>query len=168
VSKDRRSSASGGDEPEIVVPDNALAGKVGRREGEAPDAGFRAAAAAIDEQAIDFIGRVRSDIEEVRCALDIASGNDGRREAAIDRVFALVHNMKGQGTTFGYPLVSQIGALVCSMLQRGQPVDDARLRVVKAHIDALDLVIEHNLVGTGGPLGTKLVDRLEKLAASAV
>ena len=152
---------------EFIASKNSLADKAPRRDGEGPDALFAAADAAIRNQAIDYVARLQRDLVEVKQAIEIALTSDDRRDAAVDRLFALIHNMKGQGTTFGYPLVSQIGALTCSMLQRARPTDDARLRIVKAHIDALSIVIEHNLAGDGGPLGVKLVERLEGLSAAA-
>lgn len=151
---------------EIITPADSLADKVSRSEGEGADALFEVADAAIKKQAIDYVARLQRDLVEVKNAIDIALANDERRDAVVDRLFSLIHNMKGQGTTFGYPLVSQIGALTCSILQRSRPADDSRLRIVKAHIDALSIVIEHNLAGDGGALGTKLVERLEGLSAA--
>ncbi len=167
MSKNTEIGENGGDAAEVIIPISSLADKIQRREGEGAEALFEAAGAAIESQAIDYLDRLRGDLTEVKAAIDIALGSDGRRDAAVDRLFALIHNMKGQGTTFGYPLVSQIGALTCSILQRSQPADEARLRIVKAHIDALGIVIEHNLAGNGGALGAKLVDRLEGLSAAS-
>lgn len=166
VSKNTEPGARGDHAVEVITPVSSLADKIQRREGEGAEALFEAADAAIESQAIGYLGRLRSDLTEVKSAIDIALAADDRRDAAVDRLFALIHNMKGQGTTFGYPLVSQIGALTCSILQRSQPADEARLRIVKAHIDALSIVIEHNLAGNGGSLGAKLVERLEGLSAA--
>ncbi len=167
MSKNTETGGKGDAAVEIITPTSTLADKIQRREGEGAEALFEAAGAAIESQAADYLGRLRSDLAEVKSAIDIALGTDGRRAAAVDRLFALIHNMKGQGTTFSYPLVSQIGALTCSILQRSPPADEARLRIVKAHIDALSIVIEHNLAGNGGALGTKLVERLEGLSAAS-
>lgn len=167
MTKNTEIGATGGGPAEVIAPTSSLADKIQRREGEGAEALIKAADAAIGSQAIDYLGRLRSDLAEVKSAIDIALNSDDRRDAAVDRLFSLIHNMKGQGTTFGYPLVSQIGALTCSILQRNQPADEARLRIVKANIDALSIVIEHNLAGNGGALGSKLVERLEGLNAAA-
>jgi len=157
----------GGGSAEVIKPDLSLADKVRRAEGEDAEALFDAADAALRRQAVDYLARLRGDLVEVKAAIDIALSPDGPRDAAVDRLFSLVHNMKGQGTTFGYPLVSQIGALTCSILQQSRSADDDLLRIVKAHIDALSIVIEHNLAGEGGPLGARLVEGLQGLNAAA-
>jgi len=167
VSKNTEFDGNGDDGVEIITPKTSLADKVQRSEGASAEQLFDAAQTAIDTQALAYLGRIRGDLVEVKSAIDIALGADDRRDAAIDRLFTLIHNMKGQGATFGYPLVSQIGALTCSILQQSRPASDARLRIVKAHIDALGIVIEHNLAGNGGPLGVKLVERLEELGAAS-
>ncbi|MEE8333605.1 MAG: Hpt domain-containing protein [Alphaproteobacteria bacterium] len=167
MSKNAEPDGNGDKIVEVITPTSSLADKIQRNEGESAEPLFEAAEATIDSQATDYLARLRSDLTEVKSAIDIALGNDDRRDAAVDRLFALIHNMKGQGMTFGYPLVSQIGALVCSILQHSPPADEARLRIVKAHIDALSIVIEHNLAGSGGELGNKLVERLEGLSAAA-
>jgi HPt (histidine-containing phosphotransfer) domain-containing protein len=167
VSKNAEPDGNGGKIVEVITPTSTLADKIQRNEGESAEPLFAAAEATIDRQATDYLGRLRSDLTEVKSAIDIALSSDDQRDAAVDRLFALIHNMKGQATTFGYPLVSQIGALTCSILQRSPPADEARLRIVKAHIDALSIVIEHNLAGNGGELGTKLVERLEGLSAAS-
>lgn len=166
MSKSKNSDENGDEFVEIIPPNISLADKIERREGEDAEALFDAADAAIDSQAIDYLSRVRGDLAEVKSVIEIALAGDEQRAAAVDRLFGFVHNMKGQGTTFGYPLVSQIGALTCSILQRNPEPDESVLRVVKAHIDALSIVIEHNLAGNGGSLGVKLVERLEGLTAA--
>ena len=152
---------------EIVPSGSALGDKVSRREGESPDAMFDSADRAIAAQAESYLNRIRDDLVDVRTAIDTALSSPDLRDTAVDRLFALLHNMKGQGATYGYQLVSQICALTCGVLQRKPRPDDAGLRVVKAHVDALSIVIEHDLAGDGGPLGIQLVERLQGLAAVA-
>ncbi len=74
--------------------------------------------------------------------------------------------MKGQGASFGYELVSTIGSSFCDFLRGREAVSDDAMLIIKAHMDALMVVFEHNLKGDGGELGLSLADRLRGLVTS--
>jgi len=84
----------------------------------------------------------REDVEKGQRHLDDASGDPARARVHLDGLYAVMHNVKGQGSSFGYPLVT---------------------RVAQAHLDALKLVLEQKIEGSGGETGEKLAGKLEAL-----
>lgn len=154
-----------GDQPVVNQPDNPLAAKVERHLGESPESVIARGEAAIAAEAENYFNRLRSDIVALQSAIaEVLAETDGKQMAA-DRVYALLHNTKGQARGFGYGLVTQICGLACTILQQHRSPDQNVFRAVHAHIQALSIVIEHNLGGDGGELGQKMVGRLEALAA---
>jgi hypothetical protein len=77
-----------------------------------------------------------------------------------------MHNIKGQGASFGYPLVTRIGQSLCRLVAPGRALDEAGLKLAQAHLDALKLVLEKQIAGKGGEVGDKLAARLESLTAA--
>jgi hypothetical protein len=84
-------------------------------------------------------------------------------QKTVDRIYALLHNTKVQGETAQSSLVSNICSLACGILQRSRAPDSGTLRVVKAHVDALAIVVEHQVSGDGGELGQRMVEQLRGL-----
>jgi len=90
-----------------------------------------------------------------------AAAPEGRK-AVLDRIFEVAHDVKGQGGSFDYPLMTAIGNQLCRFIERleGTPTD-VQLQVVRLHVDALRLVIAERMSGDGGPAGERLVGALK-------
>ena len=108
--------------------------------------------------------RLRLDLQSLQNAMDAAVASPTVEQAAVDRIYALLHNSKVQGEELQFHLVSNICSMACGILNRTRLPDDGTLRAVKAHIDALAIVIEHNVAGDGGSLGQRMVEELKGLA----
>lgn len=109
----------------------------------------------------------RIDVDQAQALLDAAKRDPERRREQLDRAYAATHNIKGQGTSFGYPLVSRIGQSLCRLIAPGRALDEAGLKLAQAHLDALKLVLDQKIAGKGGEIGDKLASRLESLTAAA-
>ena len=129
------------------------------------DAGLDAAMDALREE---FEAAIRESLE--RCAALVEEA----REAPDDNIshakeiFGLMHDLKGQGLTFGYPAVTRIGASLCDYIRFvTQPVTAGHLMVVSTHLEALDYVIAQ---GPGEPVEMvwdELVPKLDLLIYKA-
>ena len=107
----------------------------------------------------------RIDVNNTQTLLDAAKkGPAGQREQ-LDLLYAAMHNIKGQGSSFGYPLVTRIGQSLCRLIAPGRALDEAGLKVAQAHLDALKLVLDQKIAGKGGEVGEKLAARLESMTA---
>ena len=95
--------------------------------------------------------------------------SDGRpwRQSLSD-MRLIVHNVKGQGTSFGYPMMTGIGDSLYRLVLAVQekPTADT-IRVMAAHIDALRTIIGHGIRSEGGSLGQQVLARLKSLAGKA-
>lgn len=98
----------------------------------------------------------------VMIAAELRSAGIHPAQAATccDRIFQLAHNLKGQGSSFGYPLATDIAAELCDYL-RSHPQPDGRdLAVIGGYAAALDTVARNRISGDGGSLGRSIVGRL--------
>jgi hypothetical protein len=109
----------------------------------------------------------RIDVDQAQALIDAAKADADRRREHLDLAYAAMHNIKGQGASFGYPLVTRIGQSLCRLIAPGQTPDEAGLKIAQAHLDALKLVLEKKIAGKGGEVGDKLAARLEGLTAGA-
>ena len=111
-----------------------------------------------------YTDRLRTDLASLQKTISTAMESVQVEQAAVDRIYALLHNTRAQGENASSSLVSNICALACGILRRNKVPDSGTLRVVKAHIDALAIVVEHDVSGDGGPLGQRMVEQLRGLA----
>lgn len=105
----------------------------------------------------------REDVEKGQRHLDDASGDPARARVHLDGLYAVMHNVKGQGSSFGYPLVTRVAQSLCKLLGAKHDAGEPMMRVAQAHLDALKLVLEQKIEGSGGETGEKLAGKLEAL-----
>jgi hypothetical protein len=155
----------------IKPPNRFLREKVTASPGPSRAAIVAAAEAAVQELGKNYLTWVREDVETLEAALDGVGGETtGRvettsRVGAIERIFDTAHNMKGQGATFGYPLVTTIAASLCRFIEAGGADRGSGADVIQAHVAALRAVIVHEARGEGGEVGRELVRTLEAVVA---
>jgi hypothetical protein len=83
--------------------------------------------------------------------------------AVLQQVHAIAHNVKGQGGSFGYDLVTSIGASLCDFIRSGDRTTADGLNIVHAHIKILKMVGDNDISGTGGETGERIVAKLHAL-----
>ncbi|WP_374655989.1 hypothetical protein [Dongia sp.] len=122
------------------------------------------AEAAVADLAKSYVGWASADVE--KCGGQLATARETvaeARAAAVQELYAVAHNIKGQGTSFGFPLMTRIGNSLCRLTRGKRPFSDNELNVVQSHLDALSLVLAQGIRGDGGALGEKLAQRLEAM-----
>jgi len=74
----------------------------------------------------------------------------------------IAHQLRGQGGTFGYNLITIFGKSLVDCTSVKRDIDDNLLDFIKAHIDAVQAVLRDSIRGHGGPIGEELVKMLDK------
>ena len=125
------------------------------------------AQAAVADLAKNYVGNTLGDLDRCAALLKTARETPERRAAAITDLYGIAHNIKGQGSSFGYPLVTRIGHSLCTLVRQERDFTDADLGIVQAHLDALRLILTKDIKGEGGEVGARLAARLETMVAQA-
>lgn len=84
-------------------------------------------------------------------------------EKTLEALHAVAHNVKGQGGSFGYGLVTEIGASFCDYLRSGERRSPEELNIVHMHIRMLKSVSDNDISGDGGETGRRIVEKLHLL-----
>jgi chemotaxis protein histidine kinase CheA len=121
------------------------------------------AQAAVADLAKNYGPNTTADLDRCAGLLKAAREDAGTRAASIKELYGIAHNIKGQGGSFGYPLVTRIGHSLCTLVRQEREFSDADLGVVQAHLDALRLILAKDIKGEGGEVGAKLAARLENM-----
>ena len=154
----------------MAPPKNALAAKLSDSKVNDDELDRRIAMAEMDLQSVadGFADWAASDIAAALKELDRVENGAGDEES-LKSIFRIAHDIKGQGSTFGFPLVTEISAPLCDFLRSISAVPSTNgIIAVKAHLTALHVVLEQNIKGDGGAMGRQLLDKLAAVMARAV
>ncbi|MBL8630022.1 MAG: phosphorelay protein [Rhodospirillaceae bacterium] len=106
----------------------------------------------------DYLKWVGGDLDQLNELCELAAKDKPNRAAHIENLYNKTVEIKGQGGSFNYPLMTQVGSQLCRFIEiQGNDLDDPRMDIVKLHVETLRLVIAQKMEGDGGGMGAKLV-----------
>jgi len=143
---------------QFVKPPQTLQGKITKGGPGAVDMNALAKAEAVIESlADDYLSWVTEDFGRLEVAFDHLKTGAPDDKENIDAMFSVVHDMKGQGGSFGYPLMTQISDLLCGILENAESLGPREHKAMRVYIDAMRVVISHQLKDDGGNEGRQLL-----------
>ncbi len=138
------------------------AGGIGARGGgELPNELLEVAEEKLERAKLDFTTWALDYLAQLSDLCTETLMQPGRRNTHFEKINLLALELRGQGGTFGFPLVTIIAKGLYNMTQEGCREDDNAVEIVKAHIDAMRAVIREKIRGDGGPLGKELLQELK-------
>lgn len=123
----------------------------------------RLAMEAMADLSAKFPAWVSGDIQKIKQLLTEASGIFGkeRTEFIHSNIYPKVHDLKGQGSTFGYPLITDIGSHMCQLLTSKDSFSSDDLVVLKNDTKMMETVVWKKLKGDGGAKGAAILEKLK-------
>jgi Hpt domain len=121
---------------------------------------IRRAEEAVGKLADEYRSWVRADLVKLRADMVSAAAGGEARTAAYKDVRHIAHDLRGQGATFGYPLITRIATAISHFLKDCTP-DAESDTLLNAHFDALTRVVEDNVADAGGAEAMALIATLE-------
>lgn len=153
------------DDLEIITPPNTLKDKVREGGPGAVDlATLERAENAIADMGDSYLVWVQEDLQKIDVAYKALAAAEGDRKTEADAVFQVAHDIKGQGGSFGFDLMTVIGNELCRLIERSEGFGDAEVKAIKVYIDALKLVIQVGMKGDGGADGQALVQGIRQVS----
>jgi len=98
------------------------------------------------------------------CVVAAKAPSDKRRKP-FEHINLIAHELRGQGGTFGYPLITVVGKMLYEITGLGCSTDDNAIEIVKAHIDTMRVVFRDKVTGDGGEVGRDLLEALKRAIA---
>jgi len=118
------------------------------------------AEAAVAALADQFIPWAKEDLEKLRAKTAEAREAPQEHARIVPEIFDLAHNVKGQGGSFGFHLLTKIGHSLCELTREREHMEPGELDVVDHHIKAMAVVLDNRITGEGGEAGTRLIAKL--------
>ena len=122
-----------------------------------------AAEQQLDRMESDYSEWVKNSLQQLSTAFQQAQAEELPRKRApmVMQINRIAHDLRGQGSTFGYPLITVFGkSLYETTVSRGE-ASDQLISFIGSHIDGINAVIRDRIKGTGGEIGGELIHSLE-------
>ena len=132
---------------------------------DVPDA-VREAEAAIAALAENFTEWMRADLDKALAALADAKDSQPDNAGQLREIHHICHDIKGQGGSFGYDLITDVGGSLCNYIRDAGPASGPMLKVVEAHLIAIKFILDRDIRGDGGAVGEQLRAKLRGFTAT--
>ncbi|NQW11984.1 MAG: hypothetical protein HQ481_19135 [Alphaproteobacteria bacterium] len=153
------------DKPKVEFVDNPnpLKDKVKIKHGADPKEMIAKADEAVKKLGGEFEKLFTDNIRQLTSAIAEVKLGGERQKAGVSVLRRVLHDLRGQAGTFGYPLVSQVGDSACKFIDLSDDLGNTEIDVLVMHIDALKAVNQSKITGDGGPIGQELMSGLRKV-----
>lgn len=129
---------------------------------EIPKEALEQAEQALEKLAEDYPDWVSNLIVKLQTQHGRCVDTPERRHEYFEEINRIAHDMKGQGGTFGYPLITTFADSLYGFTNIKDNITDNHVELVKSHIDAMRVVIKDRVSGSGGEIGKKLTESLNE------
>ncbi|MGZ3297829.1 MAG: Hpt domain-containing protein [Asticcacaulis sp.] len=145
---------------EIINVPNTLRAKVGGRLGALDAQAVAKAEAALAGLADQFEDWLLDEIKKLE-AVQAQIKAEGLNPENSEQLFFRAHDLKGLGTTYGYPLITRLAGSLCKMTDDAEKRALAPRMLVEAHLDAIRACVRDKIKEDSHPMGKILSEELE-------
>jgi hypothetical protein len=154
---------------QIIQVPNTLRLKVGAggRLGALDPSAIAKAEAALKSLSGNFAQWLSDEIAKLEAARQ-AIRAEGLNDQTLENLYVRAHDLKGLGTTYGFPLITRIAASLCVLTDDAEKRTRAPIALVDAHIDAIRAAVREDMKTDEHPVGRALADELEARVADTL
>jgi chemotaxis protein histidine kinase CheA len=145
---------------EFINPPNKLKMKLGNKFSSLnPDriAAAEAALQAMSSQFGEWLNDEVKRLEQCHAAARAANGAEAERES----LYRAAHDLKGLGTTYGYPIVSEFGDSLCRLIDSPEGRQRAPHSLLDAHVESIKAAVRQKITDNTHPVGAALLGELK-------
>lgn len=100
----------------------------------------------------EFIETARDQIDDIEIKLDQVESGIGDAHEHLLSIQRHIHNIKGQGATFGFPLTGRVAHMLEDYLKNCSGFEAANVHDVHAYLDMMqDLIFSDEVIGDESP-----------------
>lgn len=148
-------------EAQIIKMPNRLRAKTGTALGPTLDEIIADAEAALDGLEVHYEDWIRDYLAEFKAAMSAALADPLAAGEPLDKIRRVSHEVKGQGATFGYPLLTTVAHLLHRLVANHPDLAMKHLGIVAAHIDFMAIVVRDKIRDSGGRRENEIVAGLQ-------
>ena len=142
------------------TPPNRLKAKLGKSLGAFDASAIARAEAAMAAMSGQFGEWLIDELVKLEAAHKLINNADSG-PPEMEEFYRRAHDLKGLGTTYGFPIVSQFAGSLCKMLDNPNGRARASNHILDAHVAAIVATVKQNITTSDHPLGKALLIELQ-------
>ena len=146
---------------QMIPPSNTLKLKMGGRFGGIDPAALAKAEAALKGLADNFGQWMKDELVKLDAAREKVR-TDGYTAETSENLYFRAHDLKGLGSTYGYPLVTRIAGSLCRLIDDPATRLEAPMFLLDAHIDGIKAAVRGDIRDVDHPVGKAVIEELER------
>lgn len=146
---------------QMIPVANTLKAKLGGRFGGIDPSALAKAEAALKGLADNFGQWMQDELVKLTAARERVR-TEGYNAETGENLYFRAHDLKGLGSTYGYPLVTRIAGSLCRLIDDPATRLKAPLFLLDAHIDGINASVKGKICDADHPVGKALVEELER------
>jgi hypothetical protein len=145
---------------DVIKPDLKLQLKVGTGELDQRTLDKCKVAMETSQKKVDFVPLALVLLEALKTTIIQLRDHNLEKDIATRQMTSTVMQLKANASTFGYPLVGNLAAIMLDFLESLTEVDNNAIAIVEAHHVTLGALVKSRMSGDGGPQGKALETEL--------
>lgn len=125
------------------------------------------AEAALAELSDEFDTWMADEVERLRAARQAARSARWSTKT-VDALYGVSHDLRGQATTLGYPLVGRIADALCRLLEGFADSSTAPSGLIEQHVDAMIACVRENRRDDSDAVGLAVIEALSASVDAAL
>jgi hypothetical protein len=106
---------------------------------------------------------MKGEVARLQELMGTVAGSAGQDKQALDEMYRTSFELKGQGTSAGYNLLTRFGDSLCRYIEALQQPGAKEVAIIKAHVDSIAVIMHRGIKGDNNPVGMAIVAELEKV-----
>lgn len=102
---------------------------------------IKAAEDAIEQLSVEFEDWMVTEIDRLSTCITNIRQNEWNEQAA-DELFTISHDIKGQATTLGYPIITEICETLCQLLEKAPQPTRISLNVIETFVQSIRTILD--------------------------
>lgn len=154
---------------QIISPSNTLRAKVGADPAAFHNQAVESANQALEELKGEFTEWINKDLKTLKSARNTVAKNPSCPQS-IEELRTRAHDLKGLGTTYGFPMASRLAASLCKLIE-GLEVNDAEpipMALVDSHINAILAVVNEDITAQDDKSTSAVAKSLEQMTEKLI
>lgn len=106
---------------------------------------------------------MKGEVARLQALMGKVAGSNGQDKQALDEMYRTSFELKGQGTSAGYNLLTRFGDSLCRYIEAQPQPGPKEVAIIKAHVDSIAVIMHRGIKGDNNPVGIAIVAELEKV-----
>jgi hypothetical protein len=118
---------------------------------------------ALEDAKPQIEAHVKGEVGRLQAVMSRVVASQGADTGALQELFHVAFELKGQGTSAGYSMVTRFADSLCRYTEIIKAPGAKEMAIMKAHVDSITAIINGGIRGDQNPIGVAIAAELEKV-----